>query len=403
MIILAISENPNVLTNIKNFLGQIVTERNNVIQLGSNLEQIQVFDRVGNAEHVSAMIEQYHPDIVFLENDFKHHRNTGVLVDIIEHYPEVGFFIISNGLNSEETIEVMRAGAIEILPFDMTQDTVENAIARFINKKKRVLRSKSKGKILAFIPCKGGSGSTFIATNLAYALAVNENKRVLIIDFNLQLGDAVLFLSNDKPDNTIADVSRQIHRLDSIFLASSVMQILPNLHILPSPEEPEKSTDVYAEHVSPILQIARQNYDFVILDIGRRLDAITVKALDESDFVYPILQQTLPFLRDARRLLEMFYSLGYSKNKIQMIVNRYSKKSEINLDDVSHAMKIAVNTTIPNDYESVEKSVNHGESVLKLMPKSSVSLALSELAASLCEEQHQKSNWIKRLFDKEAS
>ncbi len=79
------------------------------------------------------------------------------------------------------------------------------------------------GKIIAFVSCKGGSGATFLAANLAYALA-QENQRVALFDLNLQFGDAALFVSDQKPAATLSHVAQQIHRLDASFLAASMVQ-----------------------------------------------------------------------------------------------------------------------------------------------------------------------------------
>ena len=132
--------------------------------------------------------------------------------------------------------------------------------------------------MLAFIPCKGGSGATFLATNIAYTLAALENKRVALFDFNLQFGDASLFVYDSPPTTSIADVARQIQRLDGSFLASSMIQVLPNFGVLAAPEEPENAAEIKTEHINSLFQVASKHYDFVILDVGRELDVISIQA-----------------------------------------------------------------------------------------------------------------------------
>ena len=156
--------------------------------------------------------------------------------------------------------------------------------------------------MLAFISCKGGSGATFIATNLGYALAAGGHKRVLLIDMNLHFGDASLFVSEHKPLATLSDVAHQIHRLDPSFLASSTLSILPNYSVLAAPEDPAHASEVLPEHVDAIIAQARRQYDFVVLDVGRNLDAVSVRALDHADMIFPILQTTLPYIRDGKRV-----------------------------------------------------------------------------------------------------
>ena len=77
------------------------------------------------------------------------------------------------------------------------------------------------------------------------------------------------------------------------------------------------------EHVEALIRLAKQHYDFVVLDIGRTLNATSVKALDYADNIFLVLQQTLPFIRDTKRLIKILLSLGYAKAKINLLINRY--------------------------------------------------------------------------------
>ncbi|NBQ69915.1 MAG: response regulator receiver protein, partial [Nitrosomonadaceae bacterium] len=273
-----------------------------------------------------------------------------------------------------------------------------SAINRFQQRIKQASMPVRNGKVLAFIPCKGGSGATFLAANLAYTLAAQNNQRVALIDFNLQLGDASLFLSDSKSPASIADVARQIHRLDGSFLASSMIQITPNLGILAAPDELEKATEIKPEHVNPILQVAIKNYDFVILDIGRRMDSVSVQALDKADMIFPVMQQTLPFIRDAKRLIDVFSSLGYHKDKLRLVVNRYDKKSQITLDDIQNTLKCEVFKSIPNNFSVVDESVNHGVPVHKLAPRSPIAKAVEDIGNELSQNTEQQQRWFRKLF-----
>ncbi len=102
--------------------------------------------------------------------------------------------------------------------------------------------------------------------------------------------------------------------------------MLPNFDVLPAPDEPEKAAEIKPEHIKPLIEVAKKHYDFVILDIGRLFDAISIQCLDQADLIFPILQQTLPFIRDAKRVINTFNSLGYSPDKIRLIVNRLWQK-----------------------------------------------------------------------------
>jgi Flp pilus assembly protein, ATPase CpaE len=233
---------------------------------------------------------------------------------------------------------------------------------------------------MAFIACKGGSGATFLASNLVYILASGQTSKVALLDLNLQFGDASLFISDQIPANTLADVADNIARLDASFLASSMVPVLPNLGVLAAPEDPEHAIEIKPKHIEALLALAKTQYDYVILDIGRALNATTVMALDHTDMIFLVLQETLPFIRDAKRLLHALQALGYGKDKIHLLVNRYEKGGDIQLEDVERTLGMKVFRTIPNSFATVSASVNQGIPIMKIAQRDPVTKCLQEIA-----------------------
>ena len=397
MIIAAVSRKQQILESISQFLSEL--DRPDRFSEDSGQKQPYTLITInGGMQQVVAVAEQEHPDLLLLESSEDEANDLQILGNLTARFPSLGVIMLCPDPSPERLLEVMRVGVREALPTPPTRDALLSAINRFQQRIKQASMPVRNGKVLAFIPCKGGSGATFLATNLAYTLAAQNNQRVALIDFNLQLGDASLFLSDSKSPASIADVARQIHRLDGAFLASSMIQITPNLGILAAPDEPEKATEIKPEHVNPILQVAIKNYDFVILDTGRRMDAVSVQALDKADMIFPVMQQTLPFIRDAKRLIDAFQSLGYNKDKLRLIVNRYDKKSQITLDDIQNTLKCQVFKSIPNNFSVVDESVNHGVPVFRLAPRSPIARAIEDIGNELSQNTEQQLRWFRKLF-----
>lgn len=397
MIIAAIAQKQQLLDQIHQFLTEFDDKHPFFSGLDRNSPHT-VLTFKGGIQQLSVITEQEHPDLLLFEGTGQDENELQILSRVTARFPNLGVIMLCSSQSPERLIEAMRVGVREALPLLPTREALLDAADRFQQRIKQANMSVKQGKVLAFIPCKGGSGATFLAANLAYALAAQNDKRVALIDFNLQLGDASLFLSEEKPPSSIADVARQIHRLDGTFLTSSMLRILPNLGILAAPDEPEKATEIRPEHVGPLIQVAMKNYDFVILDIGRRLDAVSIQALDKADLVFPVMQQTLPFIRDARRLLDVFHSLDYSDDKLRLIVNRHDKRSEITLDDVKRTLNIQVYKAIPNNYAVVDESVNNGIPVVKLAGRSPVAKMLREISDELAQHDGRGGRWLKKLF-----
>ena len=293
-------------------------------------------------------------------------------------------------------LRALRLGIREVVAVSDLESEVPPALQRL--QRLAGEQGDRRSKVLSFFSCKGGSGATFLATNLAYALALNPATKVLLIDLNLQFGDAHLLVSDRKPATTLADLSREIERVDLAFLKGSMIDVLPNYGLVPSPEDPAHSREVRPSHVDTLLTLARTEFDYVILDLGRSLDPVTVRALDQSDFVMPVVQLTVPFLREAKRFLQLLRQLDYPTAKVRPLLNRYEKSGDLSVDDVRRALGMDVFATIPNHYSTVAASINQGVPIMKLARSSPVSRALERLAESFREQPVQRAGWLRKVI-----
>lgn len=352
---------------------------------------------LGGVARTAALSDEQLPDVLIIDRPQAADDDLDNLERFSAQHPNIACVALNTEQDPQFLLSAMRAGVREVLPSPVTSSVLYPALERIAEKLER--RGQTSGKVLAFISCKGGSGATFLATNLGYALAASGKQKVALIDMNLQFGDASLFVSDHKPLATLSDVAQQIHRLDPSFLTSSMLSITPNYGVLAAPSDPAHANDVKPDHIDAILKLARRQYDFVVLDVGRSLDAVSIRALDHADLIFPILQTTLPYIRDSKRLLNVFRSLEYGKEKIQLIVNRHDKNSEIRLKDLESAFDAEIAFTIPNNYDSAAASVNQGVPVLQLEPSAPISQSLAELARKLSGEAApvQQGSWLTRL------
>lgn len=345
----------------------------------------------GGVQQLVAVAEQERPDLLILEGKHLSAVELQILSGVTSRFPDLAVVMLCSDRSPEFLLEVMRAGVREVLPAPLTHNVFIETVERFQQRITLARTPINQCKVLAFIPCKGGSGATFLATNIAYALAALEDKRVALFDFNLQFGDASLFVHDSPPATSIADVARQIQRLDGSFLASSMVQVLPNFGVLAAPEEPEKAAEIKPEHINALFQVAVKHYDFVIVDVGRELDAISIQALERANLIFPVLQQTLPSIREAKRMSNVFRALNYSNDKLRLIVNRYEKSSDITLADIENTLNLKMFKVVPNDYSIVNRAVNQGVPVIKLARKSPVARSLQEIAHELSRNAGQES------------
>jgi pilus assembly protein CpaE len=322
-------------------------------------------------------------------------EDADLLERLTRHHTSANFILLTSDQHPELLIRAMRVGVREVLQLPLVHRAFHDAMDRIAAT--AGVGALREGKVMAFIACKGGSGATFISTNFGYALATLADKKVLLIDLHGQFGDATLYVTDQKPAMTLSDVCNQIGRIDGPFLESCLVHVTRGFGILAAADDPAKLNGAKPEHIDTIIRLGRQHYDYVLLDVGRQIDAVSLRALDNADTFYPVLQLALPDIRDARRLLDIFRSLGYAIEQTRLIVNRYEKGGKLRLQDLHAALGAEVLHTIPNDYLAVTDSVNQGVPVLQLARTSAAARSLAELVEIVTARRVPES---RGLFDR---
>jgi pilus assembly protein CpaE len=137
----------------------------------------------------------------------------------------------------------------------------------------------------------------------------------------------------------------------------------------------------------------------VVIDMGRQVNTLSIRALDNSDLIFPVLQQSLPYLRNARRLLDIFSSLGYRREKIQLTLNRHENSAAVTLPELERVLDQRVAYRVPNNYEIANDSINQGVPVLQMARSSSISKSLAEWVNRLVESHTPSAgSIIRRIF-----
>ncbi|MFD2365229.1 CpaE family protein [Pseudoduganella sp. GCM10020061] len=322
---------------------------------------------------------------------------------LCKQYAPACFMLVTREQQQDLLIRAMRAGVREVLQLPLVHRAFHEALDRLSEAGR--MSSLREGKVLSFISCKGGSGTTFISTNFGYALATLAQKKVMLIDLNGQFGDATLYVSDQKAAMTLSDVCSQISRIDGAFLDSCLVHVSNGYGILAAADDQSQSSALKPEHMDTVLRVARQHYDYILLDVGRQIDALSLRALDNADETYPVLQLALPDMRDGRRLIDIFRSLGYPAERTHLIVNRYEKGGRLRLDDMQKAVGAEVLHTVPNDYAVVIDSINQGVPVLQLARSSAAARSLAELVETVTARPvaQEQRGLLGRLFGRVAA
>lgn len=358
-------------------------QRERVLRECTSPTGVEITVHVGGARNVLSVMQKEQPDVLLLDMDQPDESAFELIDAATQRVPGVLVLLVSADASMAALKRAMRAGVRDVLPAPLSIDTLKLAQDYLGEARANTSRfSDSTAEVHAFMSAKGGCGATFLVTNLAYLLA-KSGRRVLLVDLNLYFGDAVTYLSDRKAPASVVDVARQARRLDSALLDASLLKVRENLDLLVAPELPYQLEEVTADNVGAIIGLARAEYDFILVDLGRTMDPATVKALDLAERVVLVVQQTLPALKDARRLVNVFEGLGYGKDKLRLVINCFSKAALIRADDVEKSVGLKVARQVPASEEAVLNAINRGEPLPRITPRDPVARALQQWAQDL--------------------
>lgn len=298
--------------------------------------------------------------------------------------------------SADLVLRSLRAGARDFLRIPIVQDELKTILDRageFAADQEEI--PKKKGRMISVFSSKGGCGTSFLATNLAAAMS----GKTVLVDLNLQAGDLPLFLGVD-PKYSIADMAENRARLDESLVGSFITPYSSSLSLLAAPKEVDAADDVEAEHIFEVLQRLRESYELVVLDPQHTFDAITLAALDQSDEIVLVLTLDIPAIRSTQRALEIFDRLGYPRKKIRVVVNRWSKQIDLDLQQVEKFLGEAVTGFIPSDYQTAVTSINLGQPLVQSDSNSKIAHEIRRLAKiigggsiAVAQPKPQRSFW----------
>jgi len=227
---------------------------------------------------------------------------------------------------------------------------------------------------------KGGSGKTVIATNLAVCFA-RQGKRTLLIDFDLHSGDDALVLGLS-PRWTILDLVQSPGDLDSEKLAGFVTRHSSGVDLLPAPTRPDEEELVDVDRLEPLLSVARQSYDAVVIDTSSQFSPATLLAIDHTDSLVLVGASDVPTIKSLKIALETLELLEMDVKDVRILMNRSGARVGLDDRDVERTLRREITYTLASD-KAIPISVNRGQPVVIDAPKSRVAKSFYDMARSL--------------------
>jgi pilus assembly protein CpaE len=283
--------------------------------------------------------------------------------------------MVSRDRNPEHIVRAMRAGARDFAYLEQAGD-LHRAVAAL--RARLAQQPARRGTVVAVFSAKGGSGATTVAANLARGLVASG--RTVLVDVDLQMGDALVFLDLAASFGW-RDLVRELPRLDDELLERSLVRHGSGLFVVAETGSVEDAEPIATHDLAAALSYLRGHADWIVVDGLRDFGDAALAVLDLADVVLLTFTQDVPALKNASRCVAVFRRLGYGPGKVRLVVNRYQKHGKLGLDAIADALKAPVDATIANDFPTVMAAINGGKLLADAAPRAHVTRDLEALVA----------------------
>ena len=283
--------------------------------------------------------------------------------------------------------EIVRTGAIDLLHLPVSDKSMRETLERGISLSRPATVEHAYGPptavpgsnstVFTIASATGGCGKTFFATNLGYFLQHHTGKKTCIIDLDLQFGEVSTALRL-RPRYSIADLlAREEEGGD---MASHLEEFMvmhdTGVAVLPAPKDPTDADRIHPTDVTKVLEAARSQFDYVVVDTPSQLSEVVLAAFDLSNRLYVMATMDLPSVRNMGVFLNTLDKLKIPSDNVNLVLNKAEKDIGIDVEQITKLFPQGFKAVLPYARE-VSKSVNVGTPILAFTPNAEVSRRLS--------------------------
>lgn len=302
---------------------------------------------------------------------------------------------LSDNPSVDLIIEIMRAGAKEFVPIPIIKSEFFESVNKLLSEFNETKKTNNC-KIISVFSNKGGIGKTSLATNLALEISKITKENIALIDLNFQMGDITTFLDL-KPSFNISYMLENLDKINETFLLSTLERYKKtSLYVLADPPYFKQADNIQPRQITKLFNTLKETFSYIIVDAEASFEGKNIAALDNSDLVLLVSVANLPALRNTQRCLELFEKLGYDKEKVKIIINRYMENDEIKGADIEKVLSKKIYWKIPNNYFAIMTAINKGIPVSEINDSTNIARSYKDLAQYISDNLY-KQNMVEKF------
>jgi pilus assembly protein CpaE len=338
-------------------------------------------------EFFGDVVAQTKPDIALVAIDSDPPKGLDLVRKLAAFSPDCAVLVVSSSNDGSLILQALRAGAKEFLTQPVRIEDLLGALGRISERRFGQGENKPRGcQVIAVAGAIGGVGTTSLAVNLGCILAREEKNSVALIDLDLCLGVADVFLDTI-PDSTLVDVSQNVTRLDFTLLKRSLTKHSSGLYLLPRPVQLEDIRLITSVDLQRVIGLMKATFTHLVLDLSKGYSSIDMIALEMANHILLVAQLDLPCLRNVVRLMMSFHEMEGIAEKVKIIINRVGLDTgHITLKKAEETIGKEIFWQLPNDYRTMIEARNNGVPLIEQAPKAAITQSIIQLAGALTND-----------------
>ncbi len=341
---------------------------------------------------ISAAVAHYQesptPNLIIVESGLARNQLLGEL-DRLAECCDAGTKVIVAGHTNDVILyrELLKRGVSEYLIAPTTPLAVMEGISNLYNDPD----ADPVGHVLSFIGAKGGVGSSTICHNVSWTLAEALAANVIIADLDLAFGTTGLDFNQD-PVQGIAEALSSPERLDEVLLDRLLTKCSEHLSIFAAPVVLDRDYDLTADSCDMVLDVARQNVPYVVVDLPHLWTSWSKRILLQSDEVVITAAPDLASLRNAKNVIDLLKGSRKNDTAPHLVLNMVGmpKRPEISTKEFEQALGIEATAVIEFDSETFGQASNNGQMIDELNPKAKSAPQFRDIALSLAHRKETR-------------
>lgn len=344
--------------------------------LKNNLNLIENINLIDCFKEFSEKINFNNINLVIFDINSKNCSKILEKINAIKN-KNVNFIATSYEINSTLVSQTLNTGVKDFLLKPIIPNVLEASI------KKLKEKNQKQARTICVYSNKGGVGKTSLITNLSWEIYDKTKDRVCILDLSFNKENASNFLNVEQKYN-LDYIFSTIEGLNKESLLSLIGRYKDSqIYILETKDDVISEYKYTPQKISKIINSLKQVFDYIIIDTTSLINELNLSIFNNSDLILLLSLTNKISLKNCLNSYELFDKIGYSNDKIKLIINRYIQNQEPSIDNIQKEIQKDVFNAIPNNYLTLIDAINLESNVGEVNPNSNIAKAYKKIAQDI--------------------